>query len=63
MYLMCLNICVYCVFVIGYDGFVFCNLVIIFCNYNLRFNLNELYIVKGKKIKLVYYFFEFLNYL
>lgn len=59
MYLMCLNICVYCVFVIGYDGFVFCNLVIIFCNYNLRFNLNELYIVKEKKLN---WYIIFLNF-
>lgn len=59
MYLVCLNICVYCVFVIGYDGFVFCNLVIIFCNYNLRFNLNELYIVKEKKLN---WYIIFLNF-
>lgn len=60
---MCLNTRVHCVSAIGYDGFVFCNLAITSRNYNSRFNPNELYIAKGKKIKLAHHSSEFLNYL
>lgn len=63
MHLVCLNTRAHCVSAIGYDGFVFCNLAITSRNYNSRFNPNELYIAKGKKIKLAHHSSEFLNYL
>lgn len=55
MHLVCLNTRAHCVSAIGYDGFVFCNLAITSRNYNSRFNPNELYIAKGKKIKLAHH--------